>query len=43
MQKSADVVREETPNNGKEEEMDEAGYSKAGPSREEEEEEAEHI
>ncbi|KAK4823311.1 hypothetical protein QYF61_000524 [Mycteria americana] len=37
-------VREETPTKkGKEEEVDEVGYSEAGPSREEEKEEAELI
>ncbi|KAK4827627.1 LOW QUALITY PROTEIN: hypothetical protein QYF61_019837 [Mycteria americana] len=44
MRKSARLVREETPTKkGKEEGVDEAGYSKAGPSQEEEEEEAELI
>ncbi|KAK4830055.1 hypothetical protein QYF61_008393 [Mycteria americana] len=44
IRKSAHLVREETPTKkGKEEEVDEAGYLEAGPSREEEEEEAELI
>ncbi|KAK4832152.1 hypothetical protein QYF61_020892 [Mycteria americana] len=38
MRKSARLVREETPiKKGKEEEVDESGYSEAGLSREEEE------
>lgn len=44
MQKSAHLVREETPTKkGKEEETDKAGYSEAGTSREQEEEGAELI
>ena len=44
MGKSARLVREETlSKKGREEEMEKADYSKAGPSGEEEEEEVELI